>query len=170
MRFAPLLLALPILFAACGGSADPDQLTKDGESALGNHDVTAAASHFDEALAAIGADTTHPMYVRAKLGMAEAFAGSDPGQSQSILTELQKSLGAKVTASDFIRVMNKMSESTADGAIAATAATLKVALAAYPDARAKLDTIGRFLNAKAAKSGDTEGASALDGLGYTGSD
>lgn len=170
MRIASILLALPILAASCGGSADPTDLTKAGETSLGSQDSGKAAESFDAALKAIGADTTHPMYVRAKLGLAEAFAGTDPSQSQSILAALLKELPGKITAKDFIAVMNKMSESSADDAIKATAETLKLALSAFPEAKAKLDVLGKFLAVKAAKAGDTGGASALDGLGYTGGD
>ena len=170
MRIASLLLALPILAASCGGSADPTDLTKAGETSLGSQDSAAAAQSFDAALKAIGTETAHPMYVRAKLGLAEAFASTDPNQSQTIIAALLKELPGKVTAKEIIAVMNKMSESSADDAIGATIATLKLAIDEFPDAKAKLDVLGNFLKAKAEKAGDTGGASALDGLGYTGGD
>src|SRR6185436_9174732 len=63
------LLLLPLLLApACGGSSDPKDLTEAGYAALGAGDSKAALGEFDQALAAIGSDTAHPQYLRAKLG------------------------------------------------------------------------------------------------------
>lgn len=170
MRIAPLLLALPILLASCGGSSDPAELTKSGEAALGSKNSASAAEDFDAALSAMGSDTSHPMYLRAKLGLAEAIAKSDPKQSQGVLMELQEAMPGKLSAKDFIRVMNQMAESSTEEAIEVTAETLKTALASFPDAKAQLDAVGHYLAKKAAAAGDKEGSSALDGLGYTGGD
>ena len=170
MRIAPALLALPILFASCGGSADPTELTKSGETALGSKDSASAAESFDAALEAIGADTSHPMYKRAKLGLAEAYAKSNPTKSKQILEDLLKALPGELTAKDFINIMNRMAESSDEDAITITLETLTQALEAFPEEKAKLDVVGQFLATKAASSGNLDAASALDGLGYTGGD
>jgi len=170
MRIANLFLALPILLASCGGSSDPAELTKSGEIALGSKDSASAAESFDSALSSIGGDTSHPMFMRAKLGLAEAIAKSDPKKSQGILAELQKALPGKLSAKDFIRVMNQMAESSAEDAITVTAETLKTALASFPAAKVQLDAVGQYLAKKAAAAGNEEGANAMAGLGYTGGD
>jgi hypothetical protein len=170
MRIASLLLVLSAFMASCGGSSDPKALTSSGETSLGTQDWASAAGDFEAALKAIGADTAHPMYVRAKLGMAEALGSSNPAESKSILTELQKALPGKATVDDWIKIMNAMAGSTNDDAISVTAAAIALAQKNFPESLDSLDEIGAMLAKKAAESGNEDAASALDGLGYTGGD
>src|SRR6185503_13446163 len=96
------LLLLPLLLApACGGSSDPKDLTEAGYAALGAGDSKAALGEFDQALAAIGSDTAHPQYLRAKLGAIEAKIRLDPEAAKREFLELSAGMPSQITARDF---------------------------------------------------------------------
>ena len=169
MRTATLLLALFPLVASCGGSADPVDLTKSGEKALGTRDYAAAHEDFEAALETIAGDTSHAMYLRAKLGAIEASAVasvSDGKAAAADLVALHKAMPTKVTDSDFNRIAGKMGDAeNFKGAKNVLAAGKQI----FPDSK-HLDKLGNKLLVDAKKAGDTETSDALSGLGYTGGD
>ena len=85
MHKAPLALVLVlaaagIYLATRGGSDDPHDLTERGYTALGQSDFGEAAESFGRALRALPA--TDPGRARAAMGLVEALAHIDPGESR----------------------------------------------------------------------------------------
>ena len=162
MRTATLFLAAA-LFASCGGgSTDPSELTNSGEKALGTGDSAAARADFEAALAAMGDDTSHAMYLRAKLGWIEATAAEDSAAAADALIALHAAQPGKVSDRDFNRIAGKMGSD-----IGSAVKVLDVAKASYPDSE-HLDKLGERLATEAKKAGDADALGALEGLGYVG--
>ncbi len=163
MRTASLLLASLALFASCGGSADPAELTKSGEKALGTNDFAGALTSFQGALDAIGDDTSNAMYARAKLGSFEALAPTDATRATKDLMAFQKAMPSKVDARVVTRIANRMADA---GKFKEAATLLAEATAAMPEAdfASTIEVIGDRANA----AGDDSANDALAGLGYVG--
>jgi tetratricopeptide (TPR) repeat protein len=166
MRIATLLLAsLALLATSCGGgSSDPAELTSNGQKALGTQDFASALADFEAALAAIGGDTSHPSYLRAKLGAVEARSASDAQAAVDELIELAGAMPGKVSDRDYNRIAGRMGDA---GHFEQAIALLAKGKEEYPES-AHLDKLGNRLADEAKKSGDSSALDALAGLGYVG--
>lgn len=158
-----LLLSLALLLPACGGS-DPAELTHSGNAALGSGDFEGALADFEGALAAIGSDTSHPEYVRAKLGAIEAETKLDPAKAKVDFLKLADALPERVNDRDFNRIGGRLGDA---GHIGEAIALAEAGKERYPDS-AHLDTLIERLGDQAKAGGDSEALEALRGLGYVG--
>ena len=168
MRRLPWLLALAPLASSCGSSSDPDQLTRDGELALGTNDFAAARASFGGALDSLpegDSDPLDPLFLRAKLGWIEATAASDPATAATELVALHEAAPGAVSDRDFSRIAGRMPAS-AEGRGAAKD-LLAAAKQANP-ASGYLDALGERLAREARDVGDDGVLDALGGLGYGG--
>ena len=163
MRYLSLLVGTLVLAASCGGSSDPAELVTSGERALGTRDLSTAQGHFEDALAAIGEDTSHALYLRAKLGSIEARSASDPDGAKNDLIALSRAMPGKVTDNDFNRIANQMGAKELTAAVAVLAEGMEL----YPDSE-HLDKLAKRLQAQAESSGNAGALDALAGLGYVG--
>ena len=173
MRFAILLLLLPLLVVSCGGSTDPKELTDEGYSALASDDCAGALSAFEKALEAIGDDTTHAQYLEASLGAIEARSVSDPDQAIADLKALAEKFPEDVTAREYSKIGIRLGSQGTVELLVKAAKVIELAQVRFPEAEV-LDKQGKLLADKAKKladsTGDTSAADAFAGLGYTGGD
>lgn len=164
MRIATAcLLSLALLLPACGGS-DPAALTHSGNTALGSGDFDAALADFQSALDAIGSDTSHPEYVRAKLGAIEAWTKLDPAKARDEFLKLADAMPDRVNDRDFNRIGGRLGDA---GNINEATELAQAGKERYPDS-AHLDTLIKRLGDQAQAGGDSEALEALRGLGYVG--
>jgi len=164
-RLASLLLPVLLLSASCGGPSDPAELVKSGERSLGSQDFAAALRDFETALQAIGGDTSHTSYVRAKLGEIEARASAgDAARARTDLVALADAQPGTVSDADFNRIVSRMGDTSK---FREAVALLQKGLELYPDS-AHLDKLGKKLAADAEKADDPEALEALKGMGYVG--
>ena len=164
MRILSLALSCLLLSASCGGSSDPSALASSGMEALRSGDHSAAESSFQQALDAIGGDTSHPQYKRSMMGAIEARIHTDAGKAKDDFIALQKALGDKITDKDFQSIANKMGGA---GKFKEAIALLTAGKEIFKDS-ATLDKLGASLAKQAAAAGDSSATDALAGLGYVG--
>jgi hypothetical protein len=164
MRLLSLALSCLVLSASCGGSSDPGALTDSGMQALRSGDYSTAETDFGRALAVIGSDTAHPQYKRASMGVIQARVYTDAARAQSELLALRKTLGEKVTDSDFQKIANLLG---GEGKFTEAITLLREGKKAFPGS-VQLDTLGKNLAKQAEAADDKSATSALDGLGYVG--
>ena len=164
MRLTATLLCTALLLASCGGSGDPVALTKLGEKALGSQDFASALSEFEAALEAIGADSSHAYYLRARLGSIEARAATDAAKALAEVIELSTARTGAVDDADFNRIASRMASA---GKFKEAVALLGHAKGLFPES-AHLDKLGAKLASDAKKADDPEAMAALKGMGYVG--
>ena len=162
-RLAPFL-ALLTLLAACGGESTPAEATDAGYRALGSRDFTSAEADFELALKAIGADTAHPTYVKAKLGSIQAACETDATRAQSELIDLAAAMPDKVTERTYADIAGRLGDA---GSFDEAVALLEAGKQRFPES-ATLDGLGRKLHKQAEKAGASGALDALSGLGYAG--
>ena len=151
--------------AACGaGSSDPNEAIDAGYQALGAQDFAAAEKDFAAALDALGGDTSHPSYVKAKLGAIQAACRTDAERAKSELLALAAALPDRVTERTYADVAGRLGDAKSfKQAIAVLAAGKE----RFPESAA-LDGIGNQLAKQAEAADDPESQKALAGLGYGG--
>ena len=163
-RLAPLLAAVTLLAACGGGSTDPAEATDAGYRALGTRDYASAQAEFQAALEAIGDDTAHPTYVKAKLGAIQAACKTDATRAQRELLELAAALPDDVTQRTYADIAGRLGDA---GNFTEAVALLEAGKLRFPDSAA-LDGLGKKLVKQAEQAGDSDALSALSGLGYAG--
>ena len=164
MRLSALCAVLPLLLSACGGGSDPAELRRTGSQALGQGDFATARENFDQALAEIGEDPTHPEYLRAKMGAIEARTKDAPDEAVAMFMALALKLPKDVGEVDYSRIGGRLGDGgNFDQAIEVAKAGKKL----YPNS-APLDKLIQDLGDKAKASGQSEALEALQGLGYVG--
>jgi hypothetical protein len=165
MRFITILLiAVPFLAVSCGGSADPKDLTNEGDKALGSDDFAGALDAYESALEAIGSDTTHPQYFAASLGSIEARTKSDPDQAIADLKALAAAAPDRVTDGDYSRIGGLLGN---NGHLLKAIDVVTLGKERFPEAVSlskQVDLLGK----KAEASDDPEAVKALKSLGYVG--
>ena len=167
MRRRPLphLVTLLLLLASCGGGGgDPAAATDAGYQALGTGDFASAESEFETALAAIGADTAHPQYLKAKLGSITAACRTDPARAQSELLALAEALPDQVGERTYADIAGRLGDA---GNFGEAVALLDAGKQRFPES-ATLDGLGQKLVKQAEQAGDAGALDALAGLGYAG--
>ena len=166
LSFARLaLLTLAGGLAACGGgSSDPAEATDAGYQALGAQDYATARSEFEAALEAIGEDTSHPSYVKARLGSIQAACRTDPGRAESELLALSQAVPDAVTERTYADIAGRLGDG---GNFTEAIALLDAGKQRFPDS-ATLDGLGKKLVKQAEQAGDSGALDALAGLGYAG--
>jgi hypothetical protein len=152
-----------LLLGACGGAADPVALADEGRVALAAGRPGPAAEAFEDALAAIGADTAHPQYLGAKLGLIEATAAASGARAKDDFLALATTHAANLGEREYDKVGRAL---LAGGFAAEATYVYDAGLRAHPGS--KVLEAGIAAVRQAAESGDAGAASALDGLGYTG--
>jgi hypothetical protein len=165
LRLASLrpLLLLPLLLApACSGSSDPKDLTEAGYAALGASDSKGALAEFDKALAEIGNDTSHPQFLRAKLGAIEAKIRLDPEAAKREFLELSASMPSKITARDFSTLGGKFASAKQ---FMAAIDLLDAGMKAHSESP-ELKALQENSKSAAEKAGDDGALKKLSGLGY----
>jgi len=163
-RLAPLLATLTLLTACGGGATDPADAADAGYRALGTQDYAAAEAEFESALAAIGEDTAHPTYVKAKLGAIQTACRTDAARAQAELVELAVVLPDQVTERTYADIAGRLGDA---GSFAEAVALLEAGKQRFPES-ATLDGLGKKLQKQAEKAGDSDALEALSGLGYAG--
>lgn len=160
---APLLLALaPLALPACGGGGDPKALTEAGYEALGASDNARALEDFNQALAAIGGDTAHPQFLRAKLGAIEAKIKVDPVAAKREFLDLAASAPSKITDKDFSYFGSKFAGASE---FLAAIDLLDAGMKAHSESP-ELKKLQENIKNAAEKAGDQEALKAMAGLGY----
>src|SRR5688572_958826 len=164
LRILPLSLLLLVLTPAC--DADPGDLTEAGYTALGAGDSEGALKEFERALDEIGTDTSHPHFLRAKLGAIEARIRVDAEAAKREFLDLAAGMPSQITARDFSTLGGKFAGAKQYlAAIDLLDAGMK-AHSESPDLKALQDDI----RAAAQQSGDQDALDKLSSLGYTGGD
>jgi len=161
---AALATALPLLLAACGGSSDPGALADSGQKALGSGDYSAALADFEKAVDAMGGDTSHQDYVRARLGAVEALTQIDASRAKSEFLELADAHSDRVNDRDFNRIGGRLGSA---GNVNEGTELVQAGLKRYPESE-HLKKLVQRLGDMAQQSGDSEALEALKGLGYVG--
>ena len=85
-----LILTLILALVPGCGSSDPRALTDEGAKAWGSGKWEESAQSYEEALAALGSDTTNPEWKRAKLGLIQAHTRTDAAMAKSEFLEFAK--------------------------------------------------------------------------------
>jgi hypothetical protein len=158
-RLTVLLLAL----AASCGSSDPKALTNEGWSALQAGRYQEASKHFDQALSALGDQTSGSDFKRAKMGSIEALAHTDAAGARSRFLEWAAASPTQVTDSDYSKVGDLLGGQDVKEGIAVLEAGMK----AFPESPHLL-ALRNDLGDRAKASGSSEALQALKGLGYVG--
>src|SRR5262245_38456881 len=157
-------LASLVLWSASCGSSDPKALTDKGYSELGSGDYTAAVVSFDEALAALGTDTSKPEWLRAKMGAIQARTRTDPDRAAKEFLDLAAGNPTRITDKDYSLVGGRLGEAKkVDQAIT----VLTAGMQAYPESP-QLQVLLSQLGDMAKSSGSSEALDKLKGLGYVG--
>ena len=166
MRQRLFLLLTPLaLLAACGGGgSDPGAATDAGYKALGTGDYASAESEFDSALAAIGEDTSHPQYVKAKLGSITAACKTDPKRAETALTAMAADMPESVGERTYADIAGRLGDA---GNFTEAVALLESGKQRFPES-STLDGLGKKLVKQAEQAGDAGALDALAGLGYAG--
>jgi hypothetical protein len=164
MRRTALLLALPLLVSACGGSKDPKALNRAGEESLAAGDSAAAAESFSKALEALGTDTNNTDYTAAKLGLAEALIASDPKGAKDTFLAVAREKPDSVQDDDFHLIATKLADANH---LPEATEVLGVGIAAFPESP-HLVVLRDSLGDRAKASGNDEALEGLKGLGYVG--
>ena len=156
-----LALALP-LFAACSGSADPEQLTRDGVTALSSGKAEEAYALLDKAVHAM--EPSHPKYGQAAVNRCCALAATDSAKAKDEFLKLAGEHASLVEERDYEMVADAMRQRKSfEEAIAVLAAGME-RYQESPKLVALRDTIGD----EAKASGDSSALDAIKGLGYVG--
>jgi hypothetical protein len=155
-----------LLLAACGGGATPAEHTDAGYTALSAGDGAAALSSFRAALEAIGTDTGHAQYFRAKMGEMEALAEVTPTAARDEFLALAAELPEQVTDKDFSLIGGRLGGS---GALEEAVVVLTAGVERYPESP-HLKQLIDVLGDQATKTGASGALKSLQGLGYAGDD
>jgi hypothetical protein len=158
-----ILCLLPL--ASCAGG-DPKNLTDEGAKALNSGDYEAAAKSFDKALAELGGDTTHPDWLRAKMGAIQARTQTDATKAKNEFLELARASPSKVTPDHFNLIGSRLGNA---GHLTEANDVLEAGMAMHPESP-HLKTLLVELGKKAESSGDAAVLEKLKGLGYVGGD
>ena len=165
MRLRSLLLALPLVLTACGGSSDPKALVDEGRQAMASQNYAEAQTKFQAAVDAIGGDAAHANFEQAHRQLIAATAHVDAGQAKTMLMDFMKNHGDKLDVNEFVTLLGQFGSA---GAFSEAADLISEGKKAYPDGTAAIDKLGKNLAAQATKAGDAGGVSSLSGLGYVG--
>lgn len=159
-------LSALLSLAACGGGADPGAMNTEGFKKLDSQDHAGALESFEASLAAIGNDTEHADYKRARMGAIEAQAYIDGEKAAKDFLAYAKAAPGAVMSKDFARI----------GGILTSAKAFKPAISVvhqgietYPETP-ELDALIKSIEVAAAKAGDTSATDELGSLGYLGGD
>ena len=163
-RLLPLLASLTLLAACGGGATDPGDATDAGYRALGTQDYASAEAEFESALKAIGEDTAHPTYVKAKLGAIQTACRTDAARAQRELVDLATALPDQVTERTYADIAGRLGDA---GSFSEAVALLESGMQRFPES-ATLDGLGKKLLKQAEQAGDSDALDALSGLGYAG--
>lgn len=159
-------LSALLSIAACGGAADPGAMNTEGFKKLDSQDHAGALESFEASLAAIGEDTGHADYKRARLGAVEAQAYIDGQEAAKNFMAFAKAAPSTVDGNDFARIGGILMNAKAfKPAVDVVDAGIK----AFPE-KPELDALIKAIEVAAAKAGDKSATSALDSLGYLGGD
>jgi len=158
--FAVLLLCL---VPACGTS-DPTALTNEARSALASGKYEEAAKSYEQALAALGSDTSSPAWKLAKLGLIQARVRIDAPKAKDEFLQLAAMDSGKITDSDFNTIAGQFGDA---GKFSEAIDILKAGKAKFPESK-HLDELGKNLEKSALQSGDKKASEQLRGLGYGG--
>ena len=161
MRIATSALVLALTLAACGGGATPASLNTEGNTALGSGQYSTAAEHFEAALAAIGSDTSHDQYLRARMGLIEATVHLDAEKAKNDFLDLAKSSNS-VGAKEYSKIGGMLANA---GAFNPAIELVDAGIQAYPETP-QLQKIIEQIKTQATQSGDSSALKALEGLGY----
>jgi tetratricopeptide (TPR) repeat protein len=163
MSLHAFLLVSLITLTACG-KADPRALTDQGSKALSAGRFAEAAKHYEEALAALGEDSTSPDWRRAKIGLFKAQAHVDASLAKTGFLQFASSAPGTVRDDDFSLIASELG---AAGKLEEAIAVLEAGKQAFPES-VHLDALGKDLVRRAQESGDSGALDSLKGLGYVG--
>lgn len=155
-----LLLTLPLY--SCSSAEDPGGLTEAGYKALGTGDHDAALAEFEAALAAIGSNTAHAQYLRAKLGAVEARIRVDATGAKDEFLGLARDMPTEVTDQDFSFIGQKFAGAQEfSAAIDILDAGVKT-----HEGSTHLAQLTDNIRAAAERAGDQAALDKMAGLGY----
>jgi hypothetical protein len=163
-RLLPLLACLTLLAACGGGATDPAEAADAGYRALGTRDYASAQEEFEAALEAIGDDTSHPTYVKAKLGAIQTACRTDAARAQTELLDLAVALPDQVTERTYADIAGRLGDAHS---FVEAIALLEAGKERFPES-ATLDGLGKKLVKQAEQAGDSGALDRLSGLGYAG--
>lgn len=165
MRSIHLLasLALVGLVACGGGSSDPRALNDEGAKSLATNPSDALAK-FDQAIAAVGEDSSNDQYITAHLGAIDAkIRLGEASAAKDDFLGLAGKHPELISANDFSAYSQKLAGKDPLAALEVADAGMQ----RFPESPGLVAMIDR-LKAMAASSGNDEMTSALQGLGYLG--
>jgi hypothetical protein len=154
-----LLLILPL--AACGGSHDPEGLTRQGYAELNSGRDADAEATFRRALE--GLDPAHPQYLRAQLGLAQAQAARDPEGTKQRFLDLART--HPVEEVDYQRVAGAL---TSARHFEAATDLVVAGMTRFPESPRMVEL--RDHVGDSAQRAGSDVPDSLKGLGYVGSD
>ena len=161
MKLLHLALALP-LAVACSGSADPDQLTRDGVTALNSGKAEEAYTLLDKAVAAM--EPTNPKYGQAAVNRCRALAHTGAAKAKDEFLALAGAHSSIIEERDYEMVADTLrSRKKYEEAIGVLAAGME-RFSESPRLVALRDAMGK----EAEASGDSAALDAIKGLGYVG--
>lgn len=161
MKLLPLALALPLL-AACSGSADPAQLTRDGIAALNAGKPEEAYSKLDDAVAAM--EPSDPKYGQAAVNRCRALAHTDAAKAKAEFVELAAAHASVVEERDYEMMADTL---RSRGKYAEAIDVLAAGMERYKESP-KLVALRDAIGDEAKSSGDSAALDAIKGLGYVG--
>tara|TARA_R110002126_G_scaffold60156_3_gene156897 strand:+ start:7792 stop:8289 length:498 start_codon:yes stop_codon:yes gene_type:complete len=156
-------LALPLTFAACGGSAPSDPLDA-GAAALQDGDHAAALTSFIAAMD--GAEKGTEDWKVAAVGRYQAMAHTSPKAASTEFIAVAGDEASGLGEKDYSKVLGELYNSKAyvDALSVADAGKKR-----WPDSE-KMTIYIEKLKEKAKESGDAALGNALEGMGYLGGD
>jgi len=163
MKARLAVLALTLL-SACGGATDPKALTDEGMAALRSKNYPQAVERFDQALAALGSDTSKPEWMRAKMGAIEARTQTDSARAKSEFLELAAAHPDRVTDKEFAMIGGRLGEAHK---LSEAMDLVEAGKKAHPQSES-LQILVKQLGDMAKTSGTPEEMDRLKGLGYVG--
>jgi len=92
---------------ACGPGSDPSALVDAGQDALGSGNYLQAATHFDDAVAALPDDPDNPIWVRARLGAIEARTRLNPRRALREFLELVNMNSKWIQDDEYARIASR---------------------------------------------------------------
>jgi len=159
----PLSLALLLAFlTACGGSADPAQLTRDGVAALNSGKPTDAYEMLDKAVQAM--EPTDPKYAQAAVNRCRALAHTDAAKAKDEFLALASAHASVIEEVDYEMVADTLRSKKEYGEAADVLAAGMLRYTESPKLEALRDQLGK----EAEASGDSSALDAIKGLGYVG--
>ncbi|MSR63777.1 MAG: hypothetical protein EXS08_15230 [Planctomycetes bacterium] len=159
-----LILVLALAFVPACSSSDPRVLTDEGAKAWGSGKWEESAKSYEKALAELGSDTTNPEWKRAKIGLMQAHTRTDAAKARTEFVEFAKAHPTQLSEENVNTIASRLGDA---GKFEDAGAVLKVGKEMFPNSQV-LAGLGNELSRRAKESGDSGGASVLDGLGYTG--